>query len=736
MTSNEMGAPNVTRQGNSIAPTKEAVESAINKSKTLVEALESVAAMYQIPAENIVVDDRVNGIRVTGDCIVTPDKPNPSANTKAIVCAIGAVLDNISQRIDSKLNTYQNAQIQQNRIIANQKQPDPSKGEVVGRFFDSRGGEIIAYSSGLVDSDCTPESQAKVRELRASKQIPDFVSEPDKPAPPSNPYFSAEEDDIMNGVPTTNDNIKIDIDKQAHDISQKINESAYFINLVDMYGGTTTLGYDMLHEHFDYVKPTAGMIQEADQASSAPSAKDLKHMRFDNTELMKAVELFNAARLSFMDTNPSLKDICRNDKFKEAIRCIERQFDCHLAMRFFEFKDEDGKEITDGYVSTFNDIHQPISVSKSKGFQLHGTPVDIDLGGKILQINPASKDRELFGQTVLGIILHEIWHQISCSLEKENGQFVFTVSSAMAMATATDNMHNRRVIMSNCVNALAESSGRKMNALTKRVIVKKLMTLASTKYEEQRVQALKAEAADSTDLAALDKYIAAMEKYIDKHDPERKADKTKKKKHPGLARKIVGTSIFVVGTLLAITKILAPVGLMMMIGGMGVGVVGGTDKAVGEAYAEEIKKWLATTDKEEYYADLFAAMYGLPNVWSVGPASKYITANQVDKDRLQKIINLEREMGKLMFDPHPSPEERSYAAMTAAKKMLGSGEKLDPAIKKYCEWIVANYSSLEDTNLKEVFASNIFDPKEAEDLDAHLQNIVDHNNIQVTESVQ
>ena len=98
----EMGAPNVTRQGSSIAPTKEAVEDAINKSKTLVEALESVAAMYQIPAENIVVDDRVNSIRVTGDSIITPDKPNPSANTKAIVCAIGAVLDNISQRIDSK----------------------------------------------------------------------------------------------------------------------------------------------------------------------------------------------------------------------------------------------------------------------------------------------------------------------------------------------------------------------------------------------------------------------------------------------------------------------------------------------------------------------------------------------------------------------------------------------------------------------------------------------------------
>ena len=176
-----MGAPNVTRPGNSIAPTKEAVETAIKESSTLIEALESVAAMYQIPAENIIVDDRVNSIRVTGDTIIAPDRKNPSANTKAIVCAIGAVLDNISQRIDEKLSTYQNTQIVQNKQIASQKTPDPSKGEVIGRYYASDGSEIIAYSSGLVDMDNTPAANAKVNELRATKQIPDFASDQKKP---------------------------------------------------------------------------------------------------------------------------------------------------------------------------------------------------------------------------------------------------------------------------------------------------------------------------------------------------------------------------------------------------------------------------------------------------------------------------------------------------------------------------------------------------------------------------
>ena len=710
-------------------PTKESVEKVIKESSSLVEALESVAAMYQIPAENIIVDDRAKSIRVTGDSIVTPDRPNPSANTKAIVCAIGAVLDNISQRIDQKLNAYQNDQIAQNRLTANQKTPDPSKGEVVGRFMDANGDEIIAYSSGLVDSACTPEANAKVKELRDSKQIPDFVSEPSKP---NNSSYFTDEDDIMNGV-NTNDQIKFDIDKHQRDIASQIHESAYFMDLIDHYDGTTTLGYDMLQEQgFDYVEATHAMIQEAAAGSHPPSSADLRHMRFDNKNLMQAIELFNAARLSFMDTNPTLRDICRNDKFKEAIKCIERQFDCHLAIRFYDVKDESGKEITDGYTSIFNDITQPITVSKAKGFQLHGTPIDIDLAGKILQINPANKNRELFGQTVLAIILHEIWHNISASLIKENDEFIFTLSSAMSLASATDNMKSRRVVISNAVNAMSELGGKKLNRITKRQLVKKLMAVAATKFDADRIKAVE-QNLSSSDIEELDKLMQKMEDYVNKNDP------TKKKK-PGKIRKVLGSIMLVAGlaAILAATvvpniglaMILLPSGIASAAGGIGV------SGAIDEAYAKAIEEWLKKTNKEEYYADLFSSMYGVPNLFGLGDPFKGITANKLDKDRLQKLTNLEREIGKLMFDPHPSAEERSYASMKIARQLLDCGIKLDPAIKKYCEWIVANYSSLDDTNLKEVYASNIFDPKEAEDLDKHLQSIVDNNDITVTESAK
>lgn len=701
-------------------PTKESVEKVIKESSSLVEALESVAAMYQIPAENIVVDDRAKSIRVTGDSIVTPDRPNPSANTKAIVCAIGAVLDNISQRIDQKLNTYQNDQIAQNKLTANQKTPDPSKGEVVGRFYDANGDEIIAYSSGLVDSACSPAANAKVKELRDTKQIPDFVSEPDKP---NNSYFSDEEDDIMKDV-NTNDQIKLDIDQHQRDIAKQIGESAYFMDLIDKFEGTTTLGYDLLRSQgFDYVEETHAMIQEAVSKGHPPSSADLKHMRFDNKNLMKAISLFNAARLSFMTTEPTLRDICRNDKFKEGIKCIEKQFDCHLAIRFFDAKDESGDEITDGYTSIYNDINQPISVSKSKGFQLHGTPIDIDLAGKIFKINPANKDRELFGQTVLAIILHEIWHNIAASIRKENDEFIFTLSSAMQLASATDNMKNRRIIISNAVNAMTEIGGKKINRVTKRRMVKQLMAVAATKFDADRIKAVQDNLA-SSDLEDLDKLMKKMEDYINKNDP------TKRKKKPGMIRKVTGGILVVIGVILTCLIVTCPIGIPLFFAG---DAISGMTK---DMYAKAIEEWLNKTNKEEYYADLFSSMYGVPNLFGLGDPFKGITANKLDKDRLQKLTNLERDLGKLCFDPHPSSEERSYASMKVAKQLLDSKEKLDPAVKKYCEWIVANYSSLEDTNLKEVFSSNIFDPKEAEDLDKHLQSIVDNNNIAVTESAK
>ena len=95
-----------------VTPSKEDVTQAIKESGTLITAVESVAAMYAIPSSHIINDPSLNSIKVVRDNILVPStNSKPTENGKAIVQAIGAVLDYISQRVDNKVNQFQNNNI-------------------------------------------------------------------------------------------------------------------------------------------------------------------------------------------------------------------------------------------------------------------------------------------------------------------------------------------------------------------------------------------------------------------------------------------------------------------------------------------------------------------------------------------------------------------------------------------------------------------------------------------------
>lgn len=700
--------------------TKESVEKAIKNSDSLITALEAVAAMYQIPAENIVVDDRANSIQVQGDTILAPDRPNPSANTKAIVCAIGAVLDNISQRVNEKLDNYQADQIEKNKLNASQKTPDPSKGEVISRHFDSDGNEIIVYSSGLVDMENTPAANAKVAELRSQKLIPDYVSEPSKPKS----YFT-DEDDIMNNLPTASDS-KIDLEKATHDISANIHECAFHVDLFDKHHGSTCMGYEEMQSlGFDYVDKTHTMIQEAAKQPKAAKAEDLRYMKFDNKNIFRAVKLINEARSEIETRDFDFKELIRKPKFQSAIKLIESQFDCHLAVRFFDVRDKNGRKVTDGYTPTYNDVPQPVSISKAKGFQLHGLPIDVILAGDIVKINPAQNDREMYGQAIMSIILHEIWHNISAAIRKETDGYIAVMASAVMLASSTDNIKSRRAVLTNAINAITATGQQKIGRFVKRKLVKQLMSIAATKYNENAIDELKREVekAGPEDLEHLDRYMERLQSYVSQLNEKKKY--SEKARNNGSKSK----AMFIIGIVLTCTGILAPIGLILCIGAL----IKSND---GGEYAKQVEAYLNRTNKEEYYADLFAGMYNLPQAFAVGGLGSKLTPNQVDVDRLNRLAKLERELGTLVMDPHPSATERSYAGMKIAKALLESKEKLDPSVKKYCEWIVENYSSLEQTNVKEIFSDQLFDPKEAENLDDHLQKIATGGGVTVTESAK
>jgi hypothetical protein len=60
--------------------------------------------------------------------------------------------------------------------------------------------------------------------------------------------------------------------------------------------------------------------------------------------------------------------------------------------------------------------------------------------------------------------------------------------------------------------------------------------------------------------------------------------------------------------------------------------------------------------------------------------------------------------------------------------------KLDPAIKKYLEWVVETFSGSLDINIDDEYTKSTFDPKTAEDLDRHIDALINRANIHVTES--
>jgi len=162
------------KEVNSMNDFKSRVDKIVSESEDMLTALESIGAMYGIPATNLLESPDVTSLKVVNDHIITPCDVKP--NAKAIMCAIGAVLDHISQRVDEKLNDYQNTTIQKNKLDEHiRRDSNPAKGTVIGRYEDSNGDEILVYDSGLVDMANTKEAQQKVAELRQDMKIPMYT---------------------------------------------------------------------------------------------------------------------------------------------------------------------------------------------------------------------------------------------------------------------------------------------------------------------------------------------------------------------------------------------------------------------------------------------------------------------------------------------------------------------------------------------------------------------------------
>lgn len=711
-------------------PRKNDVIREINDSDNLVTAVESVAAMYCIPSSFIVEDPITDRIAVTKGHIVVPSNSTakPSENGKAIIQSIGAVLDYISQRADDKLNQFQADNIRDG--INKEKVADaidPSKGKVVSSTIDANGDPVIVYDTGNATMSNTKEAQDAFDKLE-SKPAAMGADTPDYS------YFSEDEDDITGGTDISGGEAPTEAPSGAEpdvatndgtsetNVPEDIQEAGFFLDAIGKRNNTRHLGYDIMQEQgFNFVKPCDFFVESAAKKKNRQAtAFGIDHMKFDNTKLLKAIKLINEARgeQSGGKGKINLEVLINNPKYQEAIDCLNDQFNARLNIRFIKTKDGVNREFT----SIYNDIKTHLTISKSKGFQLGGLPIDIFVTNTALD-EDAPDDKSLFGQHVISVFCHEIFHNIMAVLKSKESQFTAALVETMTLAKDIPSASNRRKLITNFVNTLDEFGGVKMNVFTKRAMVKHLTYLSTICHDEQAVREYEA-AIKNKKVEGIDEQIKKMEKRV-----------RKIKIHTYGPGRYVFPAACTVATFFGMATAEAAFPVFAIWFGISAGSLFGT--AIGHAIQiDTIKKMKNGTIKnyEEHWCDMFAACYNLPVTFFMVGKPREGAANNYSVEILKRYDELEREAMQLSMIKYPTISERNQAAVKYAKKTLESKVKLDPPIKKYLEWIVANYSKTLDIDIDEVYSKGTFDPKTAEDLDKHIEKLIGSANIHVTES--
>ena len=695
---------------------KECVERVIRESPDMISALEAVGAMYGIQPTHIIGQPGLKTIRVQDDCIIAPTDAKP--NTKAIVCAIGAVLDRISQRINDKVDNFQADNINKGKIDERIKTTaNPSKGKVIGRYVDDNGGEILAYDSGLVDIPNTPTAQAKVAELRANGTIPEIINDQnDEYVKPS--YFT-KDDDITNGIDSLglNSNEPEELDMEA-----VTGESRLHLEMYNHFGCTDFMGYAILQEQgFDYVRMTEAFVTEASKSKKEIVASDIKHMKFDNTEITKAIKCFNEARAAQPNVGKgefNIKAFQEHPKYIEAIKHLCNQFNCQISLYFHEYKDE--PDATMLYTAVYYDlIAQHLTISKTKGFQLGGLPIQIHAYNKAIDEEMTNETNiNLFGQFITAGLCHEIFHNIANAIRLNNSTFIFNLESAMNLAVSTDNATKRREVFDRFASTLTNGKNDPISKLQRKRIVSSLCKASALIQNKTTLNELKDGIKTSKNAEQeIDKLIRY---YEDKYS-------VLKKQHDAIVRRgkryMKSPVIGIIAVILCFTIVGVPFGLILL------GIGGSTTDA---EYVKKYEAYLKHPNKEEYYCDLFAGMYNLPFSFTIGYKNRDFVVNQIPPEQLQRLKDIEGKLYTLVQSQYPTLEERNQAAYTIAKNLLESKAKISKETKEYCSWVVANYSNIEKTDIKTNYRSQSFDPHEAEDLDKHVQNLINNNGITLT----
>ena len=771
---------------------QESVDNVIKNSKNLICALEGIGAMYCIPAGHILRNDDINNIKISGDNIIAPGNIGAVGNKQAIIRAIAAALDKKSECIDDKLNAHHHHHCHELMKQEPQFTPDPAKGTVVGRYLDDEDNEILVYNTGMVDCKTCPTSMRKIDELRKQGLIPDYninLVQGCGERECNNGYF-ADMDDITQGVDMdTNTNVA---EMEVTDLAAELDVDETIFEAYSIFGDTRTLGYDLLSlQGFNFVKPTTilesktpkSLDDNTDSPESPESPKSpespespaspdstkpeepeeystdrstdngrtirgrnknrkvdpssLKYMRFDNKHIINAVRYIN----DWVEDNcggsnnlgtVKFDKLYKSREFKDAIDELCEQFDASIVVHYRDYS---------GAFNVYTSMTEErfyklknVEISKSKGFQFNNNKIDIHIEGANT-IRDFSADRvELVGQTIISILLHEIFHNAMWVWKSQEVEFNTTMTLSLQLAMAQKNPKKRRKIIENFVGYIDSFYGCKLTPIKRKVIVKRLTVVTGLGNQKGGLEAFKnkfkkavAKEQQADGNAKIDNDIKEL---ITMYENYMRSEEKRLSKKNILIKTIVGAVLFAFGFSISIKDDINEKSAMGIFGSISL-MVGGLVGLSGLCTAFEA--WIMgilrnayenERDLEEMWCDMFAAMYKLPVTFKVMTRRKSYTPDKVSKEVMEEFNRVNIQLHKFIMDCHPSDSERNYQAVSIANNLLKERKMLDPEVVKYLEWLVETYKKTGDQHeIRDIYNKSVFNPSEADDLDKHLEHL-------------
>ena len=755
----------------------ESVDNVINKSPNLLYALEGIGAMYCIPAGHFMRDDDLGTIKVSGDNVIAPGNVSACGNKNAIVRAISAVLDNMGNDIDHKLDHHHKHHCHELFKQQPQFAPDPGKGTVIGRYLDDEDNEILVYNTGMVDCKTCPTTMKKIDELRKQGLIPDYNIALVQGCGDKNPtasYF-ADMDDITKGVdmgPATTANTTTGEDTVTGEscdptyddfgrtnLAHDLDVDSTILEAFSVLNETQNLGYDLLSlQGFDNVRPT-NVITESEVIKGRKSRKrvspdEFEFMRFDNSHIVNAVGWINDwIEDNTKGTNISaipFDDLYRSREFKKAVDELCEQFDANIVV-IYENKPGDMNVYTTMTQERLRQLND-ITISKTKGFQFNNNKIEIHIEGANTIRDFAIDRIDLVGQNIVSVLLHEIFHNAMWVWKINDTEFTASLTLSLQLAMSQKSARKRRKIIENFVNHIDNFYGYKLNAVNRRVLVKRL-TIA-TGITTQKPNALK-KIKDSFNKAVKKEEASAVNKN-EEIKPDKDVEETinmyerymekynKRISSKSVLLRLLFGSLACAGGLVGMAASKdsdSKAGKGIFIGSSVAAIIGGGTTLISLMDALEAsiikamrKEYKNTKDLEEQWCDMFAAMYKLPVAFKIQTSKNFYTDDKISKDILVKFNAIDIKIHEFIMDPHPSGTERNYQAVKIANQLLEQKELLDPEVVRYLEWLSKAYKQTgENTEIENIYNKSVFDPKEAEDLDKHLEHLANTTNSTLVE---